>query len=132
MQNPYQKIYDLKKRSNRICFVIQLISIFITLLYLGLVVYLQILTNDYNTMLVYALLSIALMHLCVYIFQRNIIADGKTIKSRQLIIYWLCCLRISDPFDVEVHVNKVREKNKRLRLEMKKQQEEKEIQMIEE
>lgn len=40
-----------------------------------------------------------LANVCAHMLKRCICDRGYNSKMRSMVIYWMCCLRVSDPFD---------------------------------
>lgn len=122
--NPYQKIHSMRQRRYRLFSIIMALLIALNLLEIGWAIAIVSVRNSTNFKMPGAIALIVVIHLSVILIYKCIISRGQSIKARQLVVNWLCCLRVSDPYDVEVHVSKTRARNRRLRLEMKKKEEE--------
>ena len=58
----------------------------------------------------YLCMLITLFHLCGFLVKKCIFDKGFSRKNRSINIIWLCCLKITDPYDVEVYQMKKKRK----------------------
>lgn len=62
---------------------------------------------------------LCLFHLSFFLVKRCIFDRGTSAKGRSLKIWWLCGIKVSDPYDIDNYVNKVRAKNRMMRKKVK-------------
>lgn len=95
--NSFSKEYHKKLRRDKLhfwMFIFLLIMSVIQLLWLF-----YLLNTQTFTMGFYVCVITTLANVCAFMLKSCIFDKGYNRKMRSIVIYWMCCIRISDPFD---------------------------------
>lgn len=54
------------------------------------------------TFAIFQVIILTIIHLLYYVVVHWIFKRGQNYKDKTIIIYWLCCLKFTDPYDLEL------------------------------
>lgn len=117
--NPFEKVFKMRIQRYNIYFVLMIFGILVSIAQVGWFMYLYIQQTAVFTLGIYIVFVITLFHLSAFLIKRCIFDKGLSSRGRSLKIWWLCCLKVTDPYDVENHTKKVREKNKKMKSQVR-------------
>ena len=117
--NPYETIFTLRQQRYKMYYLLYLFGILASILQVIWTGVLFAQSKSVFTMGIYLVIVISLFHLCFFLIKKCIFDRGFTPKSRSISIAWCCCLKVSDPYDIDVFVNSARTKNRKMRQRLK-------------